>query len=128
MSTRASKVFSLVLLAALWSAACGKSTGPVGDPEGDLDVEFFNFTSVSASMGLVGGSTVVVAGNPFTGNPTIYKVTSPGAGNSLEFTATWSNQTQNVTCTVTNITGVSIPPSVIVQPIGQIGFLECSAW
>jgi len=114
--------------ALLASAACGNSTGPAGNPSGDLDVEFRNFTSVSATMGETGGSTIVVVGNGTTGNPTIYKVVNPGMGNTVSFTAEWSAQSQSVDCTVTDITGVSVPPGVVVQPFGPIGFLDCSGW
>jgi hypothetical protein len=122
---------SMILLTAvigLCTSACPTSTQPGGNPQGDLDVELLNFTSVGASMGLVGGSSVVVPGNPSTGNPTIYRVTNPGLGNSLDFTATWSGQTQTATCTVTDVTGVSVPPGVVILPSGSPGFLGCSGW
>lgn len=116
------------LVVALLTSACGNSTGPAGDPQGDLDVELLNFTSTSAAMGETGKATVIVAGNPTTGSPTIYKVVNPGVGNTVSFTATWSGQSQTVSCTVSDITGVSVPPGVVIQPFGSPGFLDCSGW
>lgn len=103
---------------------CTTSTDP-GSQEGNLKVEFLNFTGATASMGQVGKSTVEVKGNGLTGNSTIYKVNNPGVGKSLDFTANWSGRTLTVTCTVTDITGISVPPSVVIQPLG---FLDCSSW
>jgi hypothetical protein len=121
------RLLSVILAAAL--AACSSSTAPSGgDPEGDLDVEFRNFTATSAVMGETGKSTITVVGNGSDGNPTIYRVVSPGLGGSLSFTAEWSGQSQTVSCTVTDVTGVSVPPSVVIQPFGSPGFLDCSGW
>jgi hypothetical protein len=108
-------------------AACGNSTGPGGDPNGNLDVEFRNFTATIATMGETGKSTVDVVGNGSDGNPTIYKVVNPGIGKTLSFTASWGSQNESVTCTVTDITGISVPPTVVIQPIG-VGYLDCSGW
>jgi hypothetical protein len=113
---------SLLLVGA---AGCASSTDPGGDPDGDLNVEFRNFTGFSAAMGQSGKSTVTVAGNLSDGNPTLYAVVNPGIGNSLSFTATWNGSTLTATCTVSDITGVSVPPSVVIQPLG---FLDCSGW
>ena len=64
-------------------------------------------------MGETGKSTITVVGNGTDGNPSIYRVVNPGLGNSLSFTAEWSGQSQTVSCTVTDITGVSVPPGVV---------------
>lgn len=122
------RVLSVMLAAAMF-AACDSSTGPAGgDPQGDLDVEFRNFTTTSAIMGETGKSTITVVGNGIDGNPSIYRVVNPGLGNSLSFTAEWSGQAQTVFCTVTEITGVSVPPAVVIQPFGSPGLLDCSDW
>ncbi len=116
-----------VLASMLALTACPSSTDPAGDPEGDLEVEFLNFTGTDASMSQVGKPTVVVAGNGMTGNPTVYKVKNPGVGKTLDFTAEWSGKTLTATCTVTDITGISVRPSVVIQP-PPLAFLDCSSW
>jgi hypothetical protein len=113
---------SLLLVGAV---GCASSTDPGGDPDGDLNVEFRNFTGHIAAMGQSGKPTVVVTGNLSDGNPTLYAVVNPGIGNSLSFTATWNGSTLTATCTVSDITGISVPPSVVIQ---QLGFLDCSGW
>jgi hypothetical protein len=122
--TRKLSVPALLMAVALVGAKCSSATD-AGDPEGNLDVEFLNFTSLPATMGRTGGPTVVVAGNPTSGNSTIYKVVNPGIGNSIQFSATWNSTTMSVLCTVTDITGISVPPGVVIQPQG---FLDCSGW
>lgn len=120
MSTRALNV----LVAAVALGACGESTGP----DNQLDVEFRNFTATIATMGETGESTVSVVGDAIDGNPTIYQVVNPGLGNDVSFSATWSGQSQSVSCTVSDITGVSVPPGVVIQPFGTPGFLDCVGW
>ena len=115
------------IVALVSAAACGNSTGPGGDPNGNLDVEFRNFTATTATMGETGKSTVTFVGNGVDGNPQIYKVVNPGIGNSLSFTASWGSQNEVISCTVTDITGISVPPTVVIQPIG-VGYLDCSGW
>jgi len=122
------KIRSAATVLALFSlAACGNSTGPSGDPNGNLDVEFRNFTATTATMGQTGKTTVTFLGNGSAGNPQIYKVVNPGIGNSLSFSATWGAESDTVVCTVTDITGISVPPTVVIQPIG-VGYLDCSGW
>jgi len=115
-------VSSLLFVGAV---GCSSTTGPAGDPAGDLDVELRNFTGFVASMGETGKSTVVVAGSGTDGNPTLYAVVNPGLGNTVSFSATWNGSTLTATCTVSDITGISVPPGVFIQPLG---FLDCSGW
>lgn len=107
-------------------AACGNSTGPGGDPGGDLDVELRNFRAAAWVMGLVGGPESLIVGNGTDGNPTLYRVTSPGLGGSLDFFAASAGDTLTATCTVTSATGVSEPPGVAIQ--AGFDVLECVSW
>ena len=121
---------ALLLAAAVASlpliAACGNATGPQGDPNGDLTVEFRNFRPAAWVMGLVGGSPTSVVGNVDDGNPPTYQVVSPGLGGSLDFFAASAGDTLTATCTVTSATGVSEPPGVVVQPGFDV--LDCVSW
>ena len=121
---------TLLLLAAvpalLAASACQNSTGLQGDPNGDLDVELRNFRPAAWVMGLQGGAVTSVVGNTTDGNPTLFRVTSPGLGGSLDFFAASAGDTLTVTCTVTSATGVSEPPGVAVQ--AGFDVLECVSW
>ena len=116
-------LLSLPLL--LLAAGCGSNPFSGGDPNGNLDVEFRNFSTQVASMALAGETPIDVPGNLTDGTPRIYRVVNPGSGSSLAFTADWNGTMLSVTCTVTDATAVSVPPSVVIQPIGV---LDCTDW
>ena len=117
---------AIVAASLLFLTACSSSTAP-GDPAGDLDVEFRNFRAAAWVMGLEGGPTTTVVGNITDGNPTLFRVTSPGPGGSLSFFAASAGDTLRTTCTVTSATGVSEPPGVAVQP-AAFDVLDCVSW
>jgi len=85
-----------------------------------------NFTNTPANMG-VPGALVPNPGNSTNGNPVRVDVVNPGVGQSIAFEAQQGGgAAMNVSCTVTDITNVSVAPQVVLQA-GGLGF-DCVDW
>ena len=111
-----------ILTVAVFGCKGEEGTGPSGT---GLPVDLMNFTNTSAEMG-VPGSLVTNPGNISNGNPVRVTVVNPGVGGNIAFEARQGSQVYSVTCTVTDITNVSVAPQVVLQPAASS--FDCSDW
>jgi hypothetical protein len=110
-----------ILIAGSFGCKSDPGTGPGGT---GLPVDLMNFTGAPANMG-VPGSLVAVNPTSMTNPPVQINVANPGVGQSIAFEAQQGGQTVTVSCTVTDLTNVSVPPQVAYQTVGGI---SCVDW
>jgi hypothetical protein len=118
-------LLGLAVIVIAGSYACKGEEG-TGPSQNNLPIDLMNFTNAPADIGFTGSPPLTIAGNQTNGNPTRIDPVNPGVGGSFAFTVVQGGQTYNVTCTVTDITNVSVAPQVVLQP-GGLSF-DCVDW